>query len=203
MTTNTDKSDIAKQIKNAFDFIQKLYNESSYLVKEIEGQLAESEHRFQLLKTSGYAISARSSNGLEQNNVNFWLLRKFGIAFVEETSTEFKKGQNFTEFNESLKVLYIRIILDDKNESEPQLIFGVFYNIKQKKDWIKKFENLMGQFEYVDNKIFAKFPNVDYEDGNFKIKGDFKKVNLLDINSSDELIEKVINPAVKIYEKEN
>jgi len=196
-----NKTEIAKQIKNAFEFIQKLYNESSYLIKEIEGQLAESEHRFQFLKTSGYAISARSSNGLEPNNVNFWLLRRFGVAFVEETNTELKKGQNSTEINDDLKVLYFRIVLDDKNESAPQLIFGVFYKIKKYKDWIKKFENLMGHFEYVDNKIFTKLPNVDYKDGNFKISGTFKKVNLLDINSSDKLIEEVINPAIKIYEK--
>lgn len=194
------KTETAKQIKNAFEFIQKLFNESSYLIKEIEGQLAENEHRFQILKTSGYAISGRSSNGLEANNVFFWLLRKFGVAFVEETKTELKKGQNFTEINRDLKVIYIRIVLDDKNESAPQLIFGVFYEIEKHKDWIKKYENLMGQFEYVDNKMFAKFPNVDYEDSNFKIKGKFKKVNLLDINSSDELIVKVINPVVKIYE---
>ena len=83
-----NKSETAKQIKNAFEFIQKLFNESSYLIKEIEGQLAENEHRFQILKTSGYAISGRSSNGLEANNVIFWLLRKFGVAFVEETKTE-------------------------------------------------------------------------------------------------------------------
>jgi len=200
MGNNMNKSETAKQIKNAFEFIQKLFNESSYLIKEIEGQLAENEHRFQILKTSGYAISGRSSNGLEANNVIFWLLRKFGVAFVEETKTELKKGQNFTEINKDLKVVYVRIVLDDKNESAPQLIFGVFYEIEKHKDWIKKFENLMGNFEYVDNKMFAKFPNVDYEDGNFKIKGKFKKVNLLDINSSDELIEKVINPVIKIYE---
>jgi len=48
--------------------------------------------------------------------------------------------------------------------------------------------------------MFAKFPNVDYEDSIFKIKGKFEKVSLLDINSSDELIEKVINPVIKIYE---
>jgi hypothetical protein len=200
MGNNMSKSETAKQIKNAFDFIQKLFNESSYLIKEIEGQLAENEYRFQILKTSGYAISGRSSNGLEANNVIFWLLRKFGVAFVEETKTELKKGQNFTEINQDLKVIYIRIVLDDKNESAPQLIFGVFYEIEKHKDWIKKYENLMGQFEYVDNKMFAKFPNIDYEDSNFKIKGKFKKVNLLDINSSDELIEKVINPVIKIYE---
>ena len=201
MSTNPKKEDTANQIRNAFDFIQKLYNESSYLIKEIEGQLAENEHRFQLLRTSGYAISSRSSSGLEPNNVNFWLLRRFGVAFVDEINTELIKGQNVTEINDNLKVLYFRVILDDKNESEPQLIYGVFHNIKAFKDkWIKKFENLMGNFEYVDNKLFSQIPDIDYEDGTFKLRGKFKKVNLLDINSSDELIEKVINPAIEIFE---
>jgi hypothetical protein len=201
MVTKPDKKDITNQIRNAFDFIQKLYNESSYLIKEIEGQLGETEYRFQMLRPSGYSISARSSTGLEPNNVNLWLLRKFAVAFVEETNTEIQKGQNFTEINDNLRVLYFRIILDDKNQVEPQLFFGVFYEIKQFKDWVKKFENLMGNFEYVDSKLFAKFPNIDYEDNTFKIKGKFKKVDLLDINSSSELIEKVINPAIKLYEK--
>lgn len=201
MSTNPKKEEKANQIRNAFDFIQKLYNESSYLIKEIEGQLAENEHRFQLLRTSGYAISSRSSSGLEPNNVNFWLLRRFGVAFVDEINTELIKGQNVTEINDNLKVLYFRVILDDKNESEPQLIYGVFHNIKAFKDkWIKKFENLMGNFEYVDNKLFSQIPDIDYEDGTFKLRGKFKKVNLLDINSSDELIEKVINPAIEIFE---
>ena len=201
MKTTPNKTEITKQIKNAFEFIQKLYNESSYLIKEIEGQLGENEYRFQILKTSGYSISARSSTGLEPNNVNLWLLRKFGVAFVEESNTELKKGQNFTEINENLKVLYFRIILDDKNQTEPILIFGVFYDIKKFKDWINKFEKLMVVFEYTDNKIFANFPNVDYQDGAFKIKGKLNKVNLLEINSSNDLIEKVINPAIKLYER--
>ena len=125
------------------------------------------------------------------------------MAFVEESNTELKKGQNITEINENLKVLYFRIILDDKNQTEPGLIFGVFYDIRKFKDLVKKFEHLMGTFEYSDNKIFAKLPNVDYEDGTFKIKGKFKKVNLLEITSSKDLIEKVINPAIKLYEKNN
>lgn len=138
---------------------------------------------------------------MEQNNVNFWLLRRFAVAFVEESNTEIVKGVNFTQINENLKVLYFRIILDDKDGNQPKLLFGVFYEIKQFKDWVKKFENLMGSFEYCETKMFAKFPNVDYQDGTFKLKGKFKEVNLLDISSSTELIEKVIEPAIKLYEK--
>lgn len=199
MEANPNKSEIALQIKNAFDFIQKLYNESSYLIKEIEGQLAES--RFQILKPSGYSVNTRSSTGLDQTNVNLWLLRKFSVAFVERFESEHSTSQTSTEINEQLRVLYFRITLDEKGLSEPKLVFGVFYDITKFKDWVKKFENLMGQFEYVDNKMFAKFPDIDYEDGTFKLKGKFKKVNLLDINSSDELIEKVINPALRLYAK--
>jgi hypothetical protein len=155
-----------------------------------------------MLRPSGYSISARKSTGLEANNVNLWLLRKFAVAFVEESNTGLHNGQNVTEINEKLKVLYFRVILNDKNQSEPQLIFGVLYDIKKYNDSVKKFENLLGFFEYVDNKLFANFPEIDYEDSTFKVKGKLAKVNLLDINSSDELIEKVINPAIKLYEQQ-
>jgi len=200
METKPNKTEIANQVSNAFDFMQKLYNESSYLIKEIEGLLGKSG--FQMLRPSGYSISARSSTGLEQNNVNLWLLRKFAVAFVEESNTDFQKGQSITQINEKLKVLYFRIILNDKSQPEPQLIFGVLYDIKKYKDWVKKFENLITHFEYNDNNLFTRFPNIDYEDGTFGVKGKLDKINLLDVNSSDELVEKVINPVMKLYEQQ-
>jgi len=200
MGTESNKTEMAKQVNNAFDFIQTLYNESSYLIKEIEDQLGK--NGFQMLSPRGYSINARSSTGLEPNQVNLWLLRKFAVAFVEESNTNLQNGKNVTEITEKLKVLYFRVILNDKDQSEPQLIFGVLYDIKKKdKDWVKKFENIINLFEYKDNKLFARFPNIDYEDSNFGIKGKLAKVNLLDINSSDELKEKVIDPAIKLYEQ--
>lgn len=201
MANDTNKTEIKNQIKNAFEFIQRLYNESSYLIKEIEGQLGESEYRFQILRPSGYSVSTRSSTGLEANNVSLWLPRKFSVAFVEEDVTEITKGQNFTEISKELKVLYFKFKLDEKNLDEPKLLFGVFYDIEKYKDWVKKFENLMGTLEYVDNKMFSKFPTIDYKDGTFKIKGEFKMVNLLDINSSLELNEKVLEPIIRMYEQ--
>ena len=41
-----EKSDLPKQTKLAFDFIQKLYLEISYMIKEIEGLLYEQEEKF-------------------------------------------------------------------------------------------------------------------------------------------------------------
>ena len=73
--------------------------------------------------------------------------------------------------------------------------------IEKYKNWIKTFENLIGQFEYLDNKIFAKFPNIYYKDDSFKLRGKFQKLSILDLTSNDKLIEKVINPLIKIYEE--
>ncbi len=201
METKSKKSEVAKQISNAFEFIQKLYYESSYLIKEIEGQLGESEYGFQILKPGGYGVSTRSSTGLETNNVNLWLTRKFAVAFVKGSIDESKRSKRISEISEQLRVLYFRVVLDDKKVTEPQLIFGVLNDIQSVKNEITKFENLMNHLQYVDDNLFNKFPDVDFEDGTFKTKGKFKKVNLLEINSSSDLIEKVITPVIKLYEK--
>ncbi len=197
-----NKKDLSKQISNAFEFIQKLYHESSFLIKEIEGQLAESDHRFKILKKKGYGINSVSSTSLDASNIKSWLLRKFSVVFAEEENTTSKNGVTLTTINYDLKVVYVRIILNDKDENSPQLVFGVLYDIEVKDH--KKFdklEQLMGQFESLDNKMFSKFPNIDYKGSIFSLKGKLKKVDLLDINSSEELVNKVINPVIKMYEE--
>lgn len=85
------------------------------------------------------------------------------------------------------------------------MLFGVFYDIERLKEegWIKKFENLMGHFEYNDSKLFNNVPHISYSDSYIKLKGEFKSVNLLEINSSEELVKKVIEPALKIYSEIN
>ena len=209
------KSERANQVKNAFDVIQKLYQESSSLIRKIEEQLNERERKFQLFSDS-YCICSRTSIGLEPKEVNSWLRRKFAVAFVENSTVDWQNVDDSrtsnlklenglascTKINENFKMLYFRFLLDDKNQSEPQLIFGVFSDIKFYKDWIKKRGNILVAIEYADDKLFAQFPNVDYESDTFKLKGKLKKVNLLDINSTDELIEKVVHPAIQIYEQQ-
>lgn len=83
-----DKKKIVEQTKLSFNFIQKLYHEVAFLIKEIEGQLSEADERFFIGKPGGYQVNYRSSTGLEQVNVNKWLPRKMGVFFVPEDMTE-------------------------------------------------------------------------------------------------------------------
>lgn len=198
-TIKETRHEIVSNIDNAFDFIQKLYYESSYLIKEIEGQLAINEVKFQILRPSGYGINTSKSTGLEINYVNSWLIRKFGVAFVEEPFTESNAGVTSTKILPKLKALYFRVILNDKTQKEPRLIYCVFHDIEKKKENINKFENLISYFESNDLKIFNSTSEISFENPNFKIKGKFKEVSLLDINTSEELVRLVIKPALKIY----
>lgn len=198
-----NKNEIIEQTNLAFDFVQKLYLEVSYLIKEIEGILHEEEEKFIIGKPAGYGISARSSTGLESTNVNLWLLRKFAVFFVPEDKTEMKRGQTITRIDENLKILYLRIVLTGKNINEPAVYSGVLYNIQKKNQakWIVKFENVMGYLEYNDDKIFKNAEKIDYEDAYIKIQGELVKNNLFEITDSGTILKKIIKPSLDLFRK--
>ena len=198
-----DKSEIIEQTNLAFDFIQKLYLEVSYLIKEIEGILHNEEEKFIIGRPGGYGITARRSSGLESNNVNLWLLRKFAVFFVPEDRTEVRGGQIITKIDENLKVLYLRVVLNDRNIDKPMVYSGILYNIekKTKAKGIEKFENLMGYFEYNDNRIFKNIKKINYEDANIKLQGELIKNNLFEINDSETILKKIIKPSLELYRK--
>jgi len=198
-----NKNEIIEQINLAFDFIQKLYLEVSYLIKEVEGILHEEEEKFIIERPAGYGISARSSTGLESTNVNLWLLRKFAVSFVPEDKTRIERGQTITEIDDNLKILYLRIIIRDKNINEPAVYSGVLYNIRKKPQakWIGKFENIMGHLEYNDDKIFKNVEKIDYEDAYIKIQGELVKNNLFEINNSETILKKIIKPSLDLFRK--
>jgi hypothetical protein len=199
----TAEDQLIDQTKLAFDFLQKLYLEVSYLIKETEGLLYEKEERFVIGKPSGYGISSRSSTGLESNNIGLWLLRKFAVFFVPEDKTTLKKGQTVTPIDENLKVIYLRIVLNDKDLAYPAVYSGVLYNIQQKQGAkrIKKFENMMGQFQYKDPKVFVNYKKIDYEDPLIKCQGELVRTNLFMISDSESILNKIIRPSLNLYRK--
>ena len=188
-----------RQTKNAFEYIQKLYLESSYLIKEMEGLLKEEEENFIIGRPSGYGITARSSTGLEQDNVLLWLLRKFAVFFVPKELTETIGGQTITELHDDLKIIYIRIIFDNKNIDQPKIYSGILTDLEGKRPGMNKFEKFMGHIEYNEKKIFSDINNIDYEDVNISMKGSLKEHNLFDINDSEAIMDEIINPLVRGY----
>ena len=200
----TDKSEIIEQTNLAFDFIQKLYLEVSYLIREIEGILLEEEEKFIIGRPGGgYAITGRRSMGLESASVNLWLLRKFAVFFVPEDKTEVKGGQVITKIDEDLRLFYLRIVLNDKDINEPAVYSGVLYNIDTQPEakGITRFEHIMAHLEYNDEKIFKNVGKISYEDARIKLQGELIKNSLFEINDSEAILEKIIKPSLELYRK--
>ena len=195
------KKDIIQQTRIAFEFLQKLYFEVSYLIKEVEGLLGEQPEEFIIGRPSGYAINTRSSTGLESNNVNLWLIRKLAVFFVPKTCTEVSGGITNTKFSKELKVIYLRVVLDDKEMSEPVVNAGILYDFEKKefKSRLLKFENAMGHFEYNGNNFLKTLGNEDYEDNYLKFKLNMFETKLFDLNSGDDVVKILVEPLVKLY----
>lgn len=195
-----DRTELVSQTKLAFDFIQKLYFEVSYLIKEIEGLLAQEDEEFVFGRSGGYAITARSSNGLEPSFVTFWMIKKLAVFFVPRASTEVIKGQTITRPRKDVKILYIRIVLDDKDIPQPRVYFGVLNEfVPGEKTWVAKFEQLMAHIEYNETKVFADGEDIDYEDKNISFKGKLASINLFDIQNSQDIAEKLLAPALRLF----
>lgn len=197
------KSEIVEQNNLAFDFLEKLYLESSYLVKEIAGILNEEEEIFLIGKPSGYGVTTSSSRGLEPNNVKSWSLKKFSVFFVPEEKTELRGGVTVTKIDKNLKVLYLRIVFYDKTIKEPTVYSGVLHDIEKKNNTSKftKFEQIMGHIEYYDNKFFQDIKKIDYENIYIKVQGELIKNNLFGISDSETIVNKIIKPSLELYRK--
>lgn len=199
-----EKAHLMEQTNLAFDFLQKLYLEVSYLIKEIEGILYEEEERFIIGRPSGYSISARSSTGLESNNVALWLLRELAVFFVPENKTKIVGGISQTNIEKQSKVLYLRVILNDKTGLSPAIHSGVLHSIEIKTQglrFIRKFERIMAHLEYNKDKVFRDGKQVNYEDAYIKIKGELIKNKLFDINNSKAIVNKIVKPSLELYRK--
>jgi len=194
-----NKEKIIEQTALAFEFIQKLYHEASFLIKEIEGQLAEEDEAFVMVKPSGYAITSRNSTGLDPNNVNRWPIRKFSIAFVPASLTDSGRTTT-TPFTDETKIILLRITLNSKDIKEPVVDFGVLYDFGENAEKkLTKLEQLISHMEYREHLVFQKAKTIDYDDPYVKFKGKLKRINLYDLNSSEDVNRSIVAPALKMF----
>ncbi len=195
-----NKNEIVDQTRLAFDYIQKLYLETSYFIKEVEGLLGKEDEEFMIGRPGGYAITTSRSSGLESNNVELWLLRKMAVFFVPKDLTVDKAGQTITKFDNKIKVIYLRLVLDSKNLTEPKVYAGILYNFKSKgRTNMEKIEQLIAHMEHKEAQVFKNPLAIDYSDGYLSFHGKLFAQNLFDLNSSEEIYEKIVVPAVELF----
>lgn len=189
------------QTRNALTFIQKLYFEISYLIKEVEGLLHLEEEEFVIGRPAGYAVTSGRSTGLDPANVEWWMSKAFTVFFVPDFETKLHNGQTTTPFHEQLKILLLDIELEGKKNKVPRIIAGVLYDIRSKRNDYIKFEHLMSQFIGSRDKIFASFPNLNYEDSYCSMKGNLFSLPLFTVQSSQDIAQKIIEPMLIKFRK--
>ena len=195
-----EKTDIVEQTKLAFDFIQRLYLETSYFIKEVEGMLQQEEERFTILKPAGYAISAFRSVGLESALVEQWCIRKGAVFFVAKEETDLVRGQTVTKIKPNLKLIVVRFVLNDKDLDAPEVWAGVVSDIAQKKGKeYSKFENHIWKFVYHEKKIFRDVRENAYEDGECAFKVNLFKRPLYDIKNAEDIQREIVEPVLTMY----
>jgi len=189
------------QTQNALNFVQKLYFEISYLIKEVEGLLHLEEEEFVIGRPSGYGVTSGKSTGLEPANVESWLSKAFTVFYVPDKETKLHNGTTTTPFHKQLKVLLLDIELEGKKNKIPRIMAGVLYDIKSKKDSYTKFEHLMFEFNYSRDKVFASAPDLSYEDSYLSMKGNLFSLPLFSVQTSEDISQKIIEPMLAQYRK--
>jgi len=197
-----NKNEIKNSVNNVFAFIEKLYLETSYLIREIEGLLADEPEEFIIGRTGGYQVTFLSSKGLEQRNVVNWLARSMAVFFVPKNETDERGGVTITKIDRLAKIIYLRISLNEKEYAQPQVVFGVLSGFQKNNgpdNWPKKIEDLIGHIEYNRRSFFSNLPNVSSETQAINIYGTLSSQPLFDINNSNEIKKLIVDPALKLY----
>jgi hypothetical protein len=193
---------LAEQTQNAFDFISKLYFETSYLVKEVEGQLQQEDEAFVIGRLSGYAVTTRTSSGLDAAKVEMWFPRSLTVFFVPEELAEMRRGQTHTALADSLRVLLLHIELYGKHLDEPRVLAGYISNARSKrKDWTK-FESLLHKFAYRRRQVLDTIPRISYEDATCSFEGELFEEPLYSINSAEDVQTLLVRPMVDLYRQQ-
>jgi hypothetical protein len=192
------RSELESQTSNAMEFIQKLFFEISYLIKEVEGLLGQESEDFVIGRPSGYGVTSGKSSGLEASNVELWLAKSFTVFFVPAADTHMVNGQTNTLFKDSLRILLLDIQLDGKSAKKPRISAGLIYEIVNRRSDQTKFEQLM--FEFVNNreKIFAA-DTLNYSDSYTSMRGKLFDLPLFSIDSSEDVETKIVEPMLKRF----
>ena len=191
--------DLAKDTKNAFDFIERLYRETVYLIKEVEGLLKHDEvSPFAIITSSGYAITTAASKSLTMYRP--WLPHDATVFFRPITSSTPVQSKAKTPISLGLNMLVLRVEFVSAAADRPQVLMACLHHVKMKRG-AQYFEDLNSTFAYGGGIIFARRAEgvVDYEDAACIIKGRLIQADLFAIENSDAIVTRLVQPILEIY----
>ena len=131
-------------------------------------------------------------------------MRTAAVFFVSVTDAEIKRGQTYTPLEPSIKVIYLRVVMDEKEFEQPYVQYGVMTNFVKKsspKKWPEKFEQLMAHLEYRPPRFPDESGKLDYQHPYIQFQGQLLTTPLYDLNTSQDIKEQVIQPALELYRK--
>jgi hypothetical protein len=197
-----DKKQLNEQTESSFDFIEKLYSECAYLVKEIEGLLKNKEEKFVIGRQRGYQISASSSLGL--NSPDQWMYKKLCAYFVPDSMTKVRGGRTETPFSKELKMIYLLIILSEDKFKTPKIAIGTLSEFKKTTKRLPKVEYFVIPYMGKIWKFVKEQGSVGsrlYKDYQIEFRTKFLIRDLFDINNVQDIEKKLINPVLRLFRK--
>ena len=57
----------------------------------------------------------------------------------------------------------------------------------------------MGHCEYINDNLFGNPEDIQYEDGTVSIRGELIRVNLFDVNDSEAIRTRIVEPVLVLY----
>ena len=195
-----DKALLSDQTIAAFDYLERLFSETTFLIKELEGRLRREEEEFIIGRGRGYSVSAYSSTSLE--STKWWLYKRLSVFFVPKAdATKAPRGTS-TAIKEGLKVIFMKVLYREETIKTPKILMGIISKIDSPNRGYKRIEDVVTPyFDYL-----LKWENQDsgirersYKDKFLSFQERYFVWDLFDVNSSGEVQEKLVKPVLELY----
>ena len=200
--------DLVRDTSNAFTYVQRLYDETATLIREVERLIGQRRSDLGICRPSGYAITSRSSTGLDGSNVERWMTRRLAVAF-SEAAAGVEQARTTTPLGENVRILYLRVLLDGYERfsfdgsalTEPTVLYGIFTSALSPKRKPGKFEAVLSVLEYAEPELMSKLPVVEMNRGDGTVRGRLERLPLFSLTDPKTVDLQLVVPWLAMYDE--
>jgi hypothetical protein len=195
-----EKALLAEQTTAAFDYLERLYTETTFLIKELEGHLKQEKEEFLIGRGKGYSVNAYSSTSLA--STEWWLYKKLSVFYAPKEHVVSTGRGTSTALKNGLKIVYLKILYREATIRTPKVLLGVISQIESANQTYKRMEDVITPF--FDNllkweKGESAMRERSFKDGYLAFQEKYFVRDLFDINSSNDVQEKLLKPVLVLY----